>query len=176
MLRQLLIFVFLSITVVNCHASVAATDLKGAMIQRIATFIEWPSCGKKNIIVAVYDDASTGERFEHLYQGQLIGGNAVTVKSYTKIDDLDSLNNCDILYIGEASPSVRTRILQKLAKKGVLIIGNTRDDARSGVAVVLLEDGGHYRILVNPEAIKESNLHADYRLLKVAELVSGSGR
>jgi hypothetical protein len=63
-----------------------------------------------------------------------------------------------------------------LAKKGVLIIGNTRDDARSGVAVVLLEDGGHYRILVNPEAIKESNLHADYRLLKVAELVSGSGR
>lgn len=166
--------VVLLFLVVQLEGVVTAPDLKGAMIQRIATFIEWPDCGKKNITVGVYDDSQSSDRFKRLYEGQRIGDNAITVSSFNHIDQLDVLKNCDILYIGDVSITTRALIIQKLSHKGVLMIGNTRDDARSGIAVVLLEDGGRYRILINQNALKNSNLRADYRLLKLAELVSGN--
>ena len=142
------------------------------MIQRIATFIEWSNCGKKQMTIGVYNDAQSAERFKRLYHGQRIGENTITVRSLDNTDSIEVLGNCDILYIGEVNAQTRLQILQKISHKGVLIIGNTREDARSGVAVVLLEDGNRYRILINQDALKESNLHADYRLLKLAELVS----
>jgi len=166
--------VLLLFLVVQLEGVVTAPELKGAMIQRIATFIEWPDCGKKNITVGVYDDSQSSERFKRLYEGQRILDNTITVSSFNRIDQLEALNNCDILYIGDVSTITRAQIIQKLSHKGVLIIGNTREDARSGIAVVLLEESGHYRILINQEALKNSNLRADYRLLKLAELVRGN--
>lgn len=173
MKRLTLMIVLLLCLAVQSEAVVSAPELKGAMIQRIATFIEWPSCGKKNITVGVYDDSHSSERFKRLYEGQRILDNTITVSSFNRIDQLDTLNNCDILYVGNATATVRAQIIQKLFHKGVLMIGNTREDARSGIAVVLLEDGGRYRILINQDALKNSDLRADYRLLKLAELVSG---
>jgi hypothetical protein len=168
-LRVLLLFSL----VIQLNGVVTAPDLRGAMIQRIATFIEWQKCGAKNITIGVYDDPKSSERFKRLYEGQHIDDNAIVVRSYDRIEQLDTLNNCDILYMGDVSMAIRTQIIQKLSRKGVLLIGNTRDDARSGIAIVLLEDGGRYKILINQEALKASNLRADYRLLKLAELVSG---
>jgi len=165
--------VLLLFVAVQLEGVVTAPELKGAMIQRIATFIEWPDCGKKNITVGVYDDSQSSERFKRLYEGQRILDNTITVSSFNRIDQLDALNNCDILYLGEVTATARAQIIQKLSHKGVLMIGNTRDDARSGIAVVLLEEGGRYRILINQDALKNSNLRADYRLLKLAELVGG---
>lgn len=171
-IRAFIVIIFLSFGTLSSCASVAAPELKGAMIQRIATFIEWTNCGKKQTTIGVYDDSQSADRFKRLYQGQRIGENSITVRVFDSTDTLDALGNCDILYIGEINAQTRLQILQKLSRKGVLIIGNTREDARSGIAVVLLEDGNRYRILINQDALKESNLRADHRLLKLAELVS----
>jgi hypothetical protein len=61
--------------------------------------------------------------------------------------------------------------MEKISKAGVLVIGSSRDDIRYGASMVLLEDSNRFKILINPEALKEAHLKADYRLLKLAEIV-----
>lgn len=165
--------IFLLLGVLNAHAAVSASELKGAMIQRIVSFIEWPTCSKTEIVVGVYNDAQSFERFKRLYQNQTLLGRTVTVKAFEHSSKIDSLQNCDVLYMGDISGEERSKILHKLGKNSVLIVGNSREDAKSGVCVVLLEDGSRYRILINQEALKRANLKADHRLLKLAELVEG---
>jgi hypothetical protein len=164
-------FLILNASSVQC--AVSAPDLKGAMIQRIATFVGWPSCGRSDVVIGVYDDPDSFEKFKNLYRNQTILGRPIAVRAFDQISQLDVLANCDILCIGEISTSQRSKILQKLAKSSVLIVGNSRGDAEAGVSLVLLEEGNRYRILINQEALKNANLRADYRLLKLAELVEG---
>jgi hypothetical protein len=158
----------------DASCAIGAPDLRGAMIGRIATFVEWPSCSKASITIGVYDDDESFERFRKLYQNQTIFGRPIVVKALNDISKLDVLTNCDILCIGSLSSQERSKVLQKLAKNSILVVGNSRDDAKAGVAIVLLEEGHRYRILVNQEALKNANLRADYRLLKLAELVEGN--
>lgn len=166
-----LVIVFLLFGMVNVHAAVNPLDLKGAMIQRIISFIEWPNCNKTEIVIGVYGDEKSYDRFKRLYSNQITNGRTIAVKSFDQSSQLDSLQKCDILYIGDISDTERSRILHKVPKNSILVVGNTRDDALSGVCVALVEDGSRYKILINQDALKHANLKADYRLLKLAELV-----
>ncbi len=166
--------VFVLSLVFDASCTIGAPDLRGAMIGRVATFIEWQNCTKANIVIGVYNDTESFERFKKLYRDQTIFGRPIAVKAFSDTSQLDALTDCDILCIGHLSPQERSKVLQKLAKSSILVVGNSRDDAKAGVAIVLLEEGQRYRILVNQEALKNANLRADYRLLKLAELVEGN--
>lgn len=154
-------------------ARVDPIELKGAMIQRIATFIEWPNCPKNSISFVVYDDSHYLDKYKKVFASQMVGNKEVVVKHIKSSIELDSLNSCDIVCLGDVSQSERLKILDKLAKKGILIIGSSREDVRSGVPIALIEDSNRYRILINPEGLRNSNLKADYRLLKLSEIVEG---
>ena len=164
-------FSWILILLLPLHAGVDPSELKAVMIQRIATFIEWPDCSRNSITIALYNDSEDVDKFKKVLASQKINGRTITLKEYKSLTDLSDFSSCDILYLGDISTTTRTKILERLSKKSVLIIGNTRDDSTSGVSVVLLKDGNRYRILINPDALKNSNIKADYRLLKLAEIV-----
>lgn len=172
-MRRFPLLYIIGMVLVSEHlgAAVTSQELKGTMIQRIATFIEWPVCPKDTLSVGVYDDQRSVEKFKKVFASQSIGGREVIVKGYSTIADISGLSSCDILYLGNASISDRDKILDKTAKKGILLIGSTRDDAKAGVSIVLLEEMNRYKILINMEAVKNSNLKADYRLLRLAEII-----
>lgn len=171
---QRLLFFVLALLFVNISlggASINPYELKGVMIQRIATFIEWPACPKENVSVAVYDDQASYEKFKKVFSSVNFANKEVTIRNIASLNDVATLSPCDILYLGNASSAERAKIIEKIGKKGVLIIGSTREDAKIGAGVVLMEDSQRYKILVNTDALKYANLKADYRLLKLAEIV-----
>lgn len=163
--------VFLFLGMLNVHAVESSLDLKGAMIQRIISFIEWPNCKKTDIVLGVYGDAQSYDKLKLLNHNETAHGRSISVKSFEHSTKLDSLKNCDVLYIGDISNAERSRVLQKVPKKSILLVGNTLDDEKSRVCVALVKDGSRYKILINQEALKQANLKADHRLLKLAELV-----
>lgn len=146
-------------------------ELKGVMIQRITTFIEWPECPKQSVVFAVYDEFQNVEKFKKIFSSQSINGKAVTVRYIRSLNDLESLSVCDIVCLGTMSMKERSKIVDRLSKKGILVIGNSRDDAKEGVAVSLIEDANRYKIVINADGLKNTNLKADYRLLKLAEII-----
>lgn len=163
------------VAIVNVHGTtVSAIGLKGAMVLRIASFIEWPNCGKSEIVVGVYRDNESANVFRNLYRDKTILGHPIVVKEFDQLSQLSSMGTCDILCIGGASRSERPKIIQKFSKNGILLIGNTREDAYIGVAISLLEIENRYKIVINKNALKDQNLRADYRLLQLAELVEGN--
>lgn len=177
MMRRILVsifFIWILILLQPLQAGVDPIELKAVMIQRIATFIEWTDCNRDSITIALYNDSDDVDRFKKVLVSQKINGRTITIKDYKNLNDLVDVSSCDILYLGDISSTTRTKILERLSKKSVLIIGNTRDDSTSGVSTVLLKDGNRYRILINPSALKTANIKADYRLLKLAEIVEGS--
>jgi len=171
-MRLLMAFLLMSfMSVGTLFSAISSLELKGMMVQRITSFIEWPNCAKENVVLAVYDDDASFEKFKKIFAAYSINGRNVQVKIFQNSSELSTLSACDILCISGASQIQKTKVMEKISKAGVLVIGSSRDDIRYGASMVLLEDSNRFKILINPEALKEAHLKADYRLLKLAEIV-----
>lgn len=176
-MRLLIRLIVLSVLISNViMAAVNSSELKGIMVHRITSFIVWPPCPKEVITLVVYDNGESYETFKTIFATHPINGRNVQVKSLQNIADISTLGACDILCIGTLSQAQKTKILDKVSKAGLLVIGSERDDIRYGASITLLEDANRFKILVNPDALKEAHLKADYRLLKLAEIVDGKSR
>ncbi|WP_455755602.1 YfiR family protein [Sulfurimonas sp.] len=154
--------------------ALSLVDIKGVMLQRISSFISWPQLPDSAMKVCVVGDEVFAKRLQKLYKNKELHGRSLNVISVDSTTDKQKLLSCQIIYIADDSKNVVTKIAQTLKNNTTLIIGSDSENIYDGASIVLYLEGNRYKIIINEKSLANTNLKADYRLLKLAKIVKNN--
>jgi len=85
--------------------------------------------------------------------------------------DPDTAADCHLLYIPPDRRAALPQIVERLAGRPVLTVGDSPGLARQGVHINLYRKEGRIRFEVNPAALHRAGLRASFRLLEMARVI-----
>jgi hypothetical protein len=159
-----------------CTAAEVESQVKAALVPKIANFVEWPESAFRSkdapLVVAVVGTDPFGLDFEALLKQQQIHSRPVVVKRYTT---WGATNDCHILIVGRSEAQRIDLILRRLGDRPVLTLGDFAGFAEQGGVVNFIKVDGRIRFEVNLEAADKHRLRVSARLLQVSRVVRSSG-
>lgn len=170
--KTLLFIILLGVAPLRAFSLV---EIKGVMLQRIGSFISWPQLPEKAMRVCIVDDDGFARNLQKLYRNKELHALPLEVISQNSNVDIQTLLSCQIIYIADTDKNVVNKIAKMLKNHTALIIGSDSDNIYEGASVVLYLDSDKYKIIINEKSLAESQLRADYRLLKLAKIVEHDG-
>src|SRR2546422_5347934 len=133
-------------------------QLKAAFIYNFVQFTEWPasafSSPDEPIMIAVVGPDPFNGGLERAVKDKVVGGRSLAVRHFASAD---SLEKCHLIFVPSAETGGRA-ILNRLAGKSVLTIGDGDDFTRPGGAIRFYRDKNRIRFEVNVKAADRSNL------------------
>lgn len=142
----------------------AESKVKAAFLHNFMTLTEWPAETGKTLTLCSYGVDPFGENLEKL-QNKLIAGRSVTLR---RINSVDNLDNCQVVFISAAVIGNLPRVLDKITDRAVLTIADSAGAARQGVALNMAADQGKVSIEINLSAARRQGLNLSYKLIQVA--------
>lgn len=160
--------------------SAAQTDeytLKAAFLERFTRFIEWPHTTSvadtsEPFIISILGENPFHTKLENLYARHAIKNKRVLIRY---IDDLEEIAGTNLLFITRSMHAEIAGILQSLADKPILTIGDSEGFAESGVHINFYLAGASIRFEINQTALHRANLRTSYQLLKLARIIDVEG-
>ncbi len=149
-------------------APVPEYHLKAAFLFNLAKFVEWDSTATGELTIGVLAPDVLETTLRAVVEGKRLGGRAVTVLLFA---EPDAVKPCDLLFIDDPHWTETQAIVQDLAGKGSLIVGESSAVLDQGGMVALTLAGKRIRIEINLEATDAAGLSLDSRLLKVAHVL-----
>jgi len=162
--------------VLDAEAADTATPLehqvKAAFLFNFARFVEWPpdSPGESGdgFVLCVADDDYFAAALDQAVSGKSVDGLMLRVR---RLQPLDDVRACRILYIGTGDPVRLETLLKSVRTVPVLTVaaapGFTR---RGGIINFILEDN-RLRFEINPDAAQRAGLQISSKLLQLATIV-----
>jgi hypothetical protein len=95
------------------------------------------------------------------------------VRRYARGGDVGA---CDILFISQSEGNRVEAILASLNNRPTLTVSDLDRFARRGGMIHLVTDGNRIRLAINLEAAQAAHLTISSKLLRVAEIVTRTGR
>ena len=157
----------------HAHAQTAtAAELKAAFLFNFARFTEWPgdALGPADpLVLCVINDTDVADRLGVLAKGRAIEGHRVVVR--TVRPEPAALLTCRLVFQSGHDPIRSLDLLDTLAGKPMLTVGDGDRFAESGGVVGLYVEGGTLKFAVNPDAAQRAGLRLSSKLLKFANIV-----
>ena len=99
------------------------------------------------------------------------GTRPMRVERYQRVDEITT---CHVLFISRSEESRLGQILASLKDRHILIVGDSDDFIQRAGMIQLATSQGKIHLRINVNAAKTSNLTISSKLLRSAELVTGS--
>jgi len=145
--------------------------LKAAYIYNFALFVDWPAEVRKSgpFVLCVTGSDLFGTAFDAI-AGKPVKSQKLFVR---RIDGLQGLDDCHMLYIAPAEELRLDRILEQVGVRPILTIADGENWSGRGVMINL--EMKQYRLTfdVNLDAVKRAGLGMSSRLLRLASSVHG---
>jgi hypothetical protein len=142
-------------------------DIKAAFVFNLTKYVEWPHPGGQ-LVIGFVGEGPMGTSLERLLDGKSSESRLIHVVLSPGDDNLEQ---CDVLYIGDASPSRVREILERVRNKSVLTVSDTESFPRDGGMVALVRSRQQVQIQINLEAVRSSGLKISSRVLNLATIV-----
>ncbi|MDP1830572.1 MAG: YfiR family protein [Geothrix sp.] len=144
---------------------------KVVLLERISRFVEWPAPPQPSerggpFILAVVGRSPFGDELEAYFLTHKVKGRAVSVKYFRGPKDLGP---CDLLFISSSEEARLPDILQQVAKRPTLTVGDSDGYAARGVMVNIIRDQAHLGFEVNLSAAKAAGIQLASSFLQVAK-------
>ena len=174
------LLLLMSIAMAAAPAAAAADDplraLKAAFIYKFTSFIDWPAAqaGAPFVICVMADPAMQAALVDLTVPARRVGERVLRVRGLAGIDSIDG---CQILFIGTAAAGRLGAIARRSAGKPMLLVGDTPGFAGKGAAVELFGKPDIFRkkvrlrFRIDPKALKGRGLTVSAQLYDVAEVV-----
>ena len=147
--------------------NLAEYRLKAAFIYNFVSFTEWPA-GLGNVLnLCVYGPDPFGEDLDQL-QGRSVAGRSLAVR---RINSVDALGNCQIVFITRPVIGNLPRVLDHLRGKPVLTVADSAGVAREGVALNTGTEHSKIIFEANLGAARDNGLILSSKLLRLAKEV-----
>lgn len=146
-------------------------ELKAAFIYNFALFVDWPIEVRKAgpFLLCVTGRDLFGPAFDSL-EGKPVKSQKLAVR---RIDGLQGLDDCHILYIAPAEELRLGRILEQIGVRPILTVSDAEGWSGRGVMINLERKQGRLTFDVNLDAVKRARLDMSSRLLRLAGSVTG---
>lgn len=174
--HSFLIFI-LSILSFNGYSQAHEYDVKAALLEKFALFVEWPDKSgmddkSKPFIISVIGDNPFGSLLESTYKNRKIKGKNVKINYIEEIHEIDGT---DILFISASEKTEILNIISYTNDKPILTIGDTKDYYDKGVILNLFKRKNKINFILNKEAAKNSKLYISYLLTNLSEVINEKG-
>ncbi len=150
----------------------ASYRIKAVFLYNFAQFTTWPESAfdgpKAPFVIGVLGKDPFGTALDATVKGEEIGGRPIEVRRYRTASEI---KNCQILFISASEQDRINPIIDSLAKKPVLTVGETERFALNGGMIRFLAENNKIRFRINAEAAEKAGLTISSKLLRLAEIV-----
>ena len=165
----------ISMGIADVHAQMGFTvypsryQIEARYITQFPRFVNWPDSSfaspKSPIVVGVIGQDPFGIDLDKAVQGQKIKERYLVVR---RVQNVQTLGKCHVLYLGSIDTEERNRILENLAEEAILTISNDDDFLKFGGMIALFVEEKHVRFNIDQEAVQHAGLRMSSRLLKLS--------
>lgn len=155
--------------VVNAPSHV---DLEAVFLYHFTQFVEWPgeafSSTNSPLVIGLLGDHPVANVLEGVVRGETVRGRPIVVR---RLDRLDQIDECHLLFISASMERQVGRILQQLRGRPILSVSDIQGYASRGGSIEFVTDSKKIRLRINAETARASNLNISSKLLRLAEVV-----
>jgi len=129
----------------------------------------WPQIDKSPIfIIGILGKDEIISSFQQMAEKKLVGNLPIQIRHYESLQDV---KYCHILFIAESEKNQLDSILNKVAKRNILTIGDTAGFCKRGVMINFFIQNDMIKFEMNPAKMESSGLKASSQLLKLARII-----
>jgi hypothetical protein len=152
-----------------CMAHPSEYQLKTVFLLDFAQSVEWPASAfagpASPFVIGVVGTDPFGPQLDALVRDKAIHTRSVVIERYRNIDELQ---HCNILFIGQTQPQELARILAALRGRSVLTVSDADEAEQSGVMIQLFTQSHRIRLRIDLAAAQAGKLVISSRLLRLA--------
>jgi hypothetical protein len=141
--------------------------MKAAFVYNFTLFTEWPMLPNNTLKICTLESDTLKQELEKFSANQPHGATLVI----SKISNLESIKECQALYLSEEDKQRTPAILSLLRNTPVLTITDVPELVSKGVMIGIKVENKRIVFEVNTEAAKKSNLYLSSKLLSLAKSV-----
>ena len=172
-LRSALVVTALACLARTAHASaIAEYDLKAAFLFNFTQFVEWPveafSGATEPFTIGILGDDPFGHTLDEVVAGETVRNRKLVVRRYRTVEQIEA---CHILFISSSETSRLGHIIERLGRRSVLTVGETRDFTTHSGMIAFDLSKRRLRLRVNVAAATDAGLTISSKLLRQAERV-----
>lgn len=148
-------------------------DIEAVYLYQFGRFIQWPTqaAATEAFPICVLGRDPFGKTLDSTISGEKIGNMPLRAD---RIEDLDDVKHCRILYIGPSEDSRLDTILSKVGSSSVLTVSDLPDFESHGGMIQFIVEDSRVRFEINVTVARKSGLNISSQLLKVAAQVRGA--
>ena len=155
--------------------TVTEYQVKAVFLLNFARFVTWPESAFATpdapLTVCVLGPDPFGSVLDQVLANERIGSRPLAARRIAADGGTDG---CQLLFVGADDARRHRDLLQTLAARPVLTVGDQEAFAREGGMVGLHLEDGTVRITVNPNVLRDAGLTMSSQLLRMARIVGGT--
>ena len=174
---RLLFIAALGLMVFVGFAARAATDeqVKAVFVFNFTHFVEWPvksGSPTEPVVLGVLGNDSFADRLSEVVQGEKLDEHPLIVRRFTSIAEI---GDCAVLFIDKSLSRELPPLIAALDHRSTLTVTDAQGGAEQGVMMQFVTENNRIRLRINTEMARSAGLTISSKLLRPAEIVSGSG-
>jgi hypothetical protein len=159
----------------SAQGSAEEYQVKAAFLFHFAQLVEWPAdalnASDLSINLCIFNDEPRRKELQDTIVGKPIG---VRVLRVSMLDPQQSLQGCNILFLGRDESRRQAAVLKRARDLPVLTVGETDDFLSDGGMIHFHLDGDKMRFDINADVADLAHLKISSRLLLLATSVTHS--
>lgn len=139
--------------------------VKASYLYNFLQFVEWPVDAFTNntILVCVFGVDNFGTALRPITD-EVVRGRAIVVRYF---QDMKGLENCHVVFVSTSESHRDSQVLQSLAGRPALIVGESSGFVERGGTINLIRVGDKIRFEINQQAAKRNRLKISAQLLQL---------
>ncbi len=150
-------------------------QVKAIFLFNFAQFVEWPPAAFADdtspIVIGVLGEDPFGAYLDETVRAEKVGKRPMQVQRYQRVDEI---RTCHVLFISRSEESRLAQTLASLKDRNILVVGDSDDFIQRAGMIQLATSEGKVRLRINVNAARTANLTISSKLLRSAEVVTGS--
>jgi len=152
-------------------------QVKAVFLFNFAQFVDWPPeavpDSQAPLIIGILGGDPFGDFLDATVRGERRGARPFAVHRYQRVDDI---TRCDTLFISRSAGDAPEEILARLKNRPILTVSDVDRFAERGGMIRFVTDRSRIRLQINPVAAEAAHLTISSKLLRVAEVITPTGR
>ncbi len=149
-------------------------QVKAAFLYHFAKLTRWPDSAFKTrasaFVIAIVGKDPFGADLDRTLSRKMIDNRKIEIR---RLEIVDDVGEAHLLFVGSMEKRDLESVLRRVERRPVLLVGETRNFARSTGMIGLLVEKKRVRFEINTRAAREAGLRFSSELLKLARVIGG---
>ena len=147
--------------------------LKAVFLYNFVRFIDWPDSAFNTrnapLVIGIVGEDPFGFMLNEAIAGENYHGRPIQIEHFAGSRDI---RRCHLLFVNQSNADQIPQILQAVAGKNVVTVGETNYFLDQGGMIALTAEQNRVRLRINSAALRNARLNVSSKLLQVADIRS----